>query len=627
MLICYEIKFFHILCIWKENKRKLQIVYLVASNKIGFFDQNKIRIIQWLNLANIEIKQAHIKDHKDKFGTAIQFNLLEKCRKLSLQNAQDEIKRAKLGRILARDVIADFQIILAQDSFYEILDALRKSELANNVYKDRDYVLMLCMDKRYREIINPEILGRVRYLGKPKVNLLFFSQIIVASLGPIMMFCKVFLSVEPVGNSNLDTISTSYSGYESERIDIRNSKSWFIRLKGSEFKLVLINRFKIKNLFDSNHNSIQSKITNVNLNKPYLSKTKIFNSSFSDVLAAMSGIFRLDKKIFAMRQKIRIFSLVCRYIWEIESKLHLLRKYRCRVFVYEDDYFLSHVMNSLSKLGYIDTIKLQYSNMGMKSLFMLSNPNKMLIFSDSFKPYFSDDEFDLGPKTYIESGYPLNIDSISLTKRSESLRSSLLLNGAEFVVGVFDESVQSDHDLWAWKTKSEHLIELETLCKFILANEDVGVIFKTQFVRNNPLKLFPDNKLIVDALSTNRMIFPSVGNKRNLILPGEIAKAADICIGDIVGGTASLEAALSGTKSILIDSMNFGPRNRKIYYDNKGIVFKDLESGLSAITEYRSRADQNNDIGNWSRILSELRITNRNMQDKINEEIESVFFG
>jgi hypothetical protein len=318
MLICYEIKFFHIFSVWKENRKMLQVVYLVASKHIGFLVLNKIRIVQRLNLASIEIKQVHIKDYIDQDGTAIQFNLLEKCRQLSLQNALDEIERVKLNRIFAKNLIADFQIILAQDSFHEILDALRKSELAKNVCKDKDYVLILCIDKRYREIVDPEILGQVRYLGKPKVKLLFFSQMIFALLGSIMMFWKVFLSLEPVGNSNLDTISTSYSGYESERIDIRNSKSWFIRLEGSEFKLVLMNRFKIKNLFSSNHNSIQSKITNVNLNKPYLSKTKIFNSSFSDVLAAISGIFILDKKIFTIRQKIRIFSLICRYIWEIE---------------------------------------------------------------------------------------------------------------------------------------------------------------------------------------------------------------------------------------------------------------------------------------------------------------------
>ena len=183
--------------------------------------------------------------------------------------------------------------------------------------------------------------------------------------------------------------------------------------------------------------------------------------------------------------------------------------------------------------------------------------------------------------------------------------------------------MQNDDDLWAWKTKSEYLTEVEELCKFVLSNNDVGIIFKTQFVRNNPNNLFPDNQLIAEALSTNRIIFPWSGNHRNLILPCEIAMASNICIGDIVGGTASLEAALCGAQSIMIDSMRFGIKNRKIYYDQEGIVFKDFNSGLEAISQNRSEACTKKSIGDWSPFLSQLSISTENMQKRINEEITS----
>jgi len=253
---------------------------------------------------------------------------------------------------------------------------------------------------------------------------------------------------------------------------------------------------------------------------------------------------------------------------------------------------------------------------------MLSNPSKMLVFSDNFNSYFSDSEFKLGPKKYIQSGYPLNIDSGALLDRSKELRKMLESYGASYIIGVFDESVQNDDDLWAWKTKSEHLTDLESLCKFVLSNNDVGVIFKTQFIRNNPNNLFPDNQLIAKALSTKRIIFPWSGKHRNLILPCEIALASNICVGDIVGGTASLEAALCGVQSILIDSMNFGIKNREIYYAHEGIVFKDLKSSLEAISQYRFESGNKKSLGNWSLLLSQLRILNDNMQKKINEEIK-----
>jgi hypothetical protein len=437
------------------------------------------------------------------------------------------------------------------------------------------------------------------------------------------MLGKKFVSIGPRGHSEINTISTLYGGYESERLDVRNNISWFVRLKDSQLKLFTLANLNIKNLFSFNSRTFQNKTSMLHFNKFYFSRTKIFQCSFRETIEFIFSIIKLDSKKYGVKDKIRLFTLVSRFIWELESNYHFVRNFNCRVFVYEDDHFLSHVMNSLAKLEQIDTIKLQYSNVGMKSLFMLSNPSKMLVFRDTFNSYFSDSEFQIGPKKFIESGYPLNIESDTLLDRSKELRKTLELNGANYIIGVFDESVQNDDDLWAWKTKSEYLTEVEELCKFVLSNNDVGIIFKTQFVRNNPNNLFPDNQLIAEALSTNRIIFPWSGNHRNLILPCEIAMASNICIGDIVGGTASLEAALCGAQSIMIDSMRFGIKNRKIYYDQEGIVFKDFNSGLEAISQNRSEACTKKSIGDWSPFLSQLSISTENMQKRINEEITS----
>ena len=621
MLIAYELNFFHIVRIWKEKKQKLRITLIVASNKIEFLNRIRIAIIHKIGFAKIQTRVVHINEYRDDDGSAIQFGLIEKSRKLSLLGAQKEIRDIKLQTIFNENIIPDFHLILAQKLFHEILDALRKSELAMRICKDDNYTILLTASKRCIKLVDTEISAPVIYIKKSRVMISFFLDFIGVFFGLILMFGKRFISVGPAGHSEMITVSTLYTGYESERVDIRNNINWFIEQKDSQLKLFTLANFDVKKFLRLRSRVHQNKTSVLHLNKLYFSRTRIFQSSPRETVTFIFSILKLNSRRYGTNDKISLFSLISRFIWELESNYYFVRKFKCRVFVYDDVHFLSHVMNALAKLDQIDTIKLQYSNLGMKSLFMLSNPSKMLVFSNDFRSYFSDNEFALGPKNYIESGYSLNTDSQLLLDRSKDLRKILESYGASYIIGVFDESVQSDDNLWAWKTKSEYLTEVESLCEYVLSNKDVGVVFKTQFVRNNPSNLFPHNKLIAEALSTNRIIFPWLGTQRNLILPCEIALASDICIGDIVGGTASLEAALCGVKSIMIDSMHFGIKHRRIYYEHEGIVFKDFNSGLVAISQNRMGVVANKPIGNWSLLLSELGISAENTRKKINKEI------
>lgn len=622
MLIAYEIKIFHIVRIWKKKKRKLQITFISASNQHKLLHRIKIKIIHKLGFAEIENRVVHIKDFMDDNGAAIQFGLIEKSRKLSLLIAQQDIKNINMSMVFNEGIVSDIQLILAQKIFYEILDILRKNELAMRIFKGNEDTILLTISKRYMKIIDPEISLPKIYFKKSRFRKSLPLDVISVFFGMSLMLGKKFIAIGPRGHSKVNTISTLHSGYESERLDVRNNISWFIKIRDSQLKLFTLTNLSTKSLFIFRSRTFHNSKWILHSNQPYISSTKIFQCSLREALKFIFSFIKLNSKIYDVKDKIRLLSLISRFIWELESNYHFVRKFKCRIFVYDDDHFLSHVMNSLAKLNQIETIKLQYSNVGMKSLFMLSNPSKMLVFSDFYNSYFSDSEFELGPKKFVESGYPLSIDSYPLLDRSKDLRKTLEFYGANYIIGVFDESVQNDDDLWAWKTKSEYLTEIEELCKFVLTNNDVGVIFKTQFVRNNPNNLFPDNQLIAEALSTNRIIFPWSGNHRNLILPCEVALASNICIGDIVGGTASLEAALCGVRSILIDSMHFGIRSRKIYYDQKGIVFKDFNSGLEAISLSRSEASAKNTIGDWSLILSQLNISTENVQKKINKEIK-----
>jgi hypothetical protein len=142
-------------------------------------------------------------------------------------------------------------------------------------------------------------------------------------------------------------------------------------------------------------------------------------------------------------------------------------------------------------------------------------------------------------------------------------------------------------------------------------------------MRRNPLRIFPNDDILHKAFQTGRFLIPEFGIHRNLITPTEIALASDICIGDIVGATASLEAALAGTRSVMTDSMHYGRKFRSIYFESDQIVFKDLNKALDAIMHFKVNKNHSNQIGQWGQILKELQITKVNTDKIIDDVIKS----
>ena len=91
-------------------------------------------------------------------------------------------------------------------------------------------------------------------------------------------------------------------------------------------------------------------------------------------------------------------------------------------------------------------------------------------------------------------------------------------------------------------------------------------------------------------------------SSRNIIFPSEATILADIVIGHAVGGTSSLEAALFGKRSILINPYNLEDSNTKLY-KKCNILFKNLDEALNAINEFRKRNPNFIDLGNWDKII------------------------
>ena len=90
--------------------------------------------------------------------------------------------------------------------------------------------------------------------------------------------------------------------------------------------------------------------------------------------------------------------------------------------------------------------------------------------------------------------------------------------------------------MWTLVNKKEMQKNYELLSNFILKNEDIIVLIKTQFLTNLPSKLFKSDK-INDAFKTKRLIeLFRLNNEtncfslRNDILPQEAAMLSTITI-------------------------------------------------------------------------------------------------
>jgi hypothetical protein len=341
----------------------------------------------------------------------------------------------------------------------------------------------------------------------------------------------------------------------------------------------------------------------------------------------IANFVSIKAKSFAdLNSRLFTFKEVMGFIWDIESYNILIYELNCKLFVYQDAYFReSHVFNTLADLGLIKSLKIQYSNVALRALPNISNPSIAYVFSNHYGQFYSFPDHGIGPKTYVSCGYPFSLKNQEIISRASVLRMDLSEKGAKFVIGYFDENFQSDEDIWAYKTSKQNLDDIYELCKLILEQPDVGVIYKSQFVRNTPLLLHPKDELIEKAVNTGRFVFPHTGIHRNSILPSEIALASDICIGDIVGATASLESVILGTNSILIDTMNFGPKYRRFYYEENSLVFKSLKEALNELVERRNSKNGLKDFGNWSNVCNKLGLSQHPGNEILSKQIRKQF--
>ena len=93
---------------------------------------------------------------------------------------------------------------------------------------------------------------------------------------------------------------------------------------------------------------------------------------------------------------------------------------------------------------------------------------------------------------------------INLCKDKEKFLKKFGIKPNQIVISYFDENC--DQSNWSLSTTDEMEKKYIKICKFILKNKKFIILIKTQFLKNKPSVLFPNNEIIISAIKSKRFI-------------------------------------------------------------------------------------------------------------------------
>ena len=260
---------------------------------------------------------------------------------------------------------------------------------------------------------------------------------------------------------------------------------------------------------------------------------------------------------------------------------------------------ISTVMSMMSSKNLLKSFSYQYSNMGRVSPIMQTTSDVMFTFSNTFQERWS--KYNMKPKKFKNVGYIYSSSFPLVKSKINYYKNKFKKKNGDFYITIFDESFQKNKDKFGFFTKDQYCEEIKKLVDYTTQNKSITIITKSKFSKNSAQKLCKSIEL-ENLIKNSRWLEISTGFPRNIILPCEATVLSDIIIGNAVGGTSALEAALFGKRAILINPSNLEDPNIKLYQDCN-IIFKNLDEALNAISEYRNGNPKYFDLGNWEKIL------------------------
>lgn len=274
------------------------------------------------------------------------------------------------------------------------------------------------------------------------------------------------------------------------------------------------------------------------------------------------------------------------------------RELRVRAFMTAENYLVPADAMPLvgASLG-IQTLSYQYANIAVLSPLMMTTADAMHAFAPAFHQHWTRD--GICPGEFVDVGYPFDATFEMVRPRALETRRKLLEAGATFVIAYFDENFFRGTK-YGLSTYEEHCDELRALLELVVRDPSIGLVTKVQFERNAASRLPGFESLVDQATATGRFVELLKGVHRNTVFPAEAAMAADLTIGHAIGSTASLEAALAGSRSVMLNPYMMRDANHT-KYGEADILLPSLPAALDAIDAYRQ--GRRPALGDWTSII------------------------
>ena len=271
-----------------------------------------------------------------------------------------------------------------------------------------------------------------------------------------------------------------------------------------------------------------------------------------------------------------------------------------KAFMTSENYLpISTAMNMISAKKLLKSFSYQYSNMDKVTPIMQTTSDFMFTFGDIFHDRWS--KYNIKPKKCINVGYTYSSSFPLILKKKNYYEQKLSKSDNDFFITYFDENFQSNNDQYGFLSKNVFCDEISKLVEFAKNNKNIKIITKSQFSFNSAVS-HCSNENLQNLIRKKKWIEISRGQHRNIVLPSEASICSDITIGHMIGGTSSLESALFGKRSILINPYKIKNANTKILEDYD-VIYPDLDSALIAINKFRAGNIKYKNIGIWGEAL------------------------
>jgi hypothetical protein len=242
-----------------------------------------------------------------------------------------------------------------------------------------------------------------------------------------------------------------------------------------------------------------------------------------------------------------------------------------------------------------------YETMGLHSAI-----NSDIYFSFSSNSSKLEKLNDSSIKYIVGVGYIFDFNFISAKQKAKKIKHYLKNNNARKIISIFDGG-SSEDERWSVSNASFKK-DYQFILEKVLNENWLGLIIKSKKPGSLRKRLGNVSEILERAIKTGRCYFSEdvdYGEKNLSSRPAVAAYASDIAIHlCLYASSAGLEAALTGTPTLLLDKYNL--KDSQFYkLDKNKVVFHDLSEMWDAIMEHW----QQNPIpgfGDWSPIIDDL---------------------